>query len=337
MLNDLPVSAAMARFLAESLKKGEPKWWAGTQKAWEKRSFVSWNEGWTLFFACVHFEALNDAESPLVPYFPSCGGTDEADPSGALAKFLADPPPSFFENLKIGQRRSYIPLRAPIWMGPAAFFFQKRELPFYLVEINAGAGLNIAADVVSPVPFFNSSLVAARIGLDSKPIVLNDIQDRRWLTACVMPDNMAGIEALDKAIEAVLERERREAAFIQLVECAPEIAARFVAKNIPAEDGDVGLMLLNMATTVKMTDPQYEAFSKAIAETMLPWGDRALWVEIETVRGETYSTTHQVRAHRLADGVLRRCVIASIDVDAQKTQLAKEGEAFLTVAPPSKK
>ena len=83
-------------------------------KAWDKRRFVAWSEAWSLYLSALHFAALSDAECPLVSYFPSCGGTAEADPSGALAKFLADPPTSFFERLKSSHRRNYIELWAPL-------------------------------------------------------------------------------------------------------------------------------------------------------------------------------------------------------------------------------
>jgi len=332
-LEGLPVSAAMAQFLSAELKAGDPAWWKIAAKAWEKRKFVAWNEAWSLFLTCVHFEALNDADNPLVPYFPSCRGTDEADPSAALAKFLAraHESKSFFENLKSGHRRSYVDGRAPIWLAPASLFFQKRDMPFYAVEVNAGAGLNLAPDVISPVEGFDSSLISARIGLDPQPLLLADILQRRWLTAAILPDNRPGIVALDKAIASVLKKQAEDAVFIQLVECAPELAPKFVAKNIPADDKDVGLLLLNMATTARMTDAEYESYSKDIAETMAPWGDRALWVEIESVRGEIYSTTYQVRAYRLVNGALRRCVVAAIDLDAKKIDFVKESEAFLSV------
>src|SRR5579885_1001185 len=114
---ELPVSSALLRHLAEQLKKGDPAWWIETQKAWAGRSFTAWPEAWSLFLTAVHFEALSDAESPLVRFFPSCGGTPEADPSGAFARFLSAAPRSFFNNLKSRHRRVYVQARAPVWMG----------------------------------------------------------------------------------------------------------------------------------------------------------------------------------------------------------------------------
>lgn len=294
---------------------------------------MAWNEAWSLYLCCLHFEALSDAESPLVPYFPSCGGTAEADPSVGLARFLVAPPPSFFEHLRVGHRRTYIAGRALLWTSPATFFFAHRELPFYLVEVNAGAGLNLAADLVLAPRGFDSELVAARVGLDYRPLDTSDIADRRWLTAGIWPDNLEGIASLDAAIDKVAERTHEDAAFIQLAACPPEKAAAFVAKNIPAEDG-IGLLICNMGTTVRMTDSAYVAYAAGITRSLKKWGDRGLWVEIENVRGETYSTTYQLRAHRILAGRLSSLVMAAIDLETDKHQYDEASSAFLGPEPP---
>ena len=328
----LAVTSAVLRWTADQLKRGDPPWWKAVAKAWDKRVFVAWTEAWSLYLTALHFEALNDAESPLVPFFPSCGGTAEADPSTGLARYLADPAPSFFENLRTRHRRTFVLPRAVLWMSPALLFFQrKRGLPYYLVEVNAGAGLNLAADCLTKEKKFSSDLVAARIGLDPEPLDLSDIVDRRWLTAGIWPDNVKAIAELDDSIDAVQERSKKEAAFLQLAPCPPEKAAAFVAKNIPADDPDVGLLLFNMGATARMTDSEYAAYSASITATLKAWGDRGLWVEVESVRGETYSTTFQVRAHRLVEGTLRSFVMASFDLETAKHVYSEASPAFFDV------
>ncbi len=328
----LPVTSTLLRWTAEQLKRGEPAWWKAMSKAWEKRRFVAWSDAWGLYLTALHFEALNDANCPLVPYFPSCGGTAEADPSPGLARFLAAPPPSFHENLRTRHRRTFVAARAPLWIAPAQLFFQrKRGLPFYLVEVNAGAGLNMAADAIRPQKGFDSELIAARIGLDPEPLDMSDIGHRRWLTAGVWPDNLAAIGELDRAIDAVQERSKSEATFLQLAACPPEKAAAFVAKNIPADDPDVGLLLFNMGTTVRMSDEEYAAYAQGIAGVLKAWGDRGLWVEVENVRGETFSTTYQLRVNRLVGGVPRSLVMASFDLGTAKHAYSEASETFLAV------
>jgi hypothetical protein len=320
-----PVTSALLRHLAADLRKADPAWWLKTAKAWEDRRFVAWSEAWGLFLTAVHFEALSDENNPLVPYFPSCGGTDEADPSPALAEFLAAPPDSFFENLRCRHRRSYSAARANLWISPCILFFQvERGLPYYLVEVNAGAGLNLVGDLTRPAKGFDSDLIAARIGLDPDPLLIEDIVQRRWLTAGALPDGMASIRELDEAADLLLELKSKEAAFVQLAACAPEEAAGFITANIPADDPDCGLIVLNMATTVRMTDADYEKYKLGMAAALKPWGDRGLWMEVESVRGELYSSTYQCRLHRLVGPTLSQHVMASIDFNAAKVDFDME-------------
>lgn len=329
----LPVTSAILRWTSEQLKKGEPPWWKALAKAWEKRRFVAWSEAWSLYVACLHFEALNDADCALVPYFPSCGGTAEADPSVALARFLHAPPPSFYENLKSKHRRTYVAGRSILWMSPALLYFQRaRRLPFYLVEVNAGAGLNLAADLILPQKTFRSDLIDARVGLEAEPLMIEDIVHRRWLTAGVYPDHLEAVAQLDAAVEKVAAAGKEDASFIQLAPCPAEKAPAFIAKNVPVE-ADAGLLVFNMGATVRMTDAEYAAYAQAMAQTLAPWGDRGLWVEVESVRGETYSTTYQLRAHRVIDGQLRSLVMATLDVEAGKHQFSDASDAFLAAAP----
>jgi hypothetical protein len=327
-----PVTGALIRHLAAVLKKGDPPWWPKVLKAWEKRKFVAWTEAWALFLAAVHYEVLSDEDNPLVRYFPSCGGTPEADPAPALDRFLADAPASFFERLKAGHRRSYVAARAPLWVIPALLFFQrKRLLQFYLVEVNAGAGLDLAADIVLPQKNFASDLIAARIGLDPEPLLLSDINHRRWLTAAVPPDNMLGIQQMDEAADLVQDRLSRDPSFIQLVPCQPELAPRFIAKNVPPEE-EIGLLVFNMGTSVRMNDEEYSAYRAGMAETLKPWGDRALWAEVESVREELYSTTLQLRIHRFKDGLFQQHIATSVDIGTAKVSFdAEETGRFLAV------
>ncbi|MEQ1919759.1 MAG: DUF2332 family protein, partial [Elusimicrobiota bacterium] len=311
----LPVTSAILSWTADQLKRGDPAWWKPIAKAWEKRNFVAWSEAWSLYLTCLHFEALSDAECQLVPYFPSCGGTPEADPSLALARFLAEPPPSFFANLRDGHRRTYIAGRSIMWTGPATLFFQRRDLPYYLVEVNAGAGVNLAADIVHPSKAFDSALISARVGLEYRPLQTEDIADRRWLTAGIWPDNLDAIAELDVALDKIAQCTSREAAFLQLAACPPEKAAAFVTKNIPSDDPEVGLLIFNMGTTVRMSDADYASYAASMTAMLKGWGERGLWVEVESVRGETYSTTMQLRVHRVLGGQLRSLVIASLDFE----------------------
>lgn len=326
----LPVTGAILYWTGQQLKKGEPPWWKGVAKAWEKRAFHSWSEPWALWMACLHFEALNDAESPLVPYFPSCGGTSEADPSVAVARFLVSPPPSFFENLRTRVRRPYVGKLSALWTTPAALFFQRRRMPYYVVQSDAGAGLDLAADLAMPLKGFRSDLIDARIGLDSAPLVVEDMLQRRWLTACQNPEGGTGIALLDAAIEKIIAANKEDASFIQLAPCPAAKAPAFIAKNVPVEE-DSGLLAMNIGATGRMNDPEYAAYAKGMAAALAPWGERGLWVEVETVRGEPFSTTFQLRAHRVKDGQLRSMIVSTLNFEAgTHSYLEKEAGEFLS-------
>jgi hypothetical protein len=325
----LPVSSGILRWTADQLKKGEPPWWKAMLRAWEKRAFVADSEAWALYLTALHYEALSDAECPLVPFFPSCGGTADAEPSPGLAKFLATAGEGFYRNLRDGDRRTYIPGRAALWMVPAQLLFHRRNLPYYLVEVNAGAGLNLCADATHPTKGFDSDLIEARVGLDRRPLVLEDINDRRWLTAGVWPDNAAGVKALDDAIETVQKVSRSSATFLQLAECPAAKAPAFIAQNIPTDDAEVGLLVFNMGTTARMNDADYAAYAAGMAKALAPWGDRAAWVEAEAPRGEPFSMSLQLRAHRLWGGQFRTMVGSTIDLSTGQHQYNAAFDAFL--------
>jgi hypothetical protein len=128
-----------------------------------------------------------------------------------------------------------------------------------------------------------------------------------------------------------LDRVSRDPSFIQLAPCAAPAAPRFIAKNVPPDE-DVGLLVLNMGTTVGMDDAAYAAYRSGLSETLRPWGGRALWVEVESVRGEIFSTTLQFRVHRFQEGVLRQHIATSLDLSAPQVKFSlEETSRFLAV------
>ncbi len=330
-LEGLPVSQGLVRQLSASLAKGEPVWWKSAQKAWARRSFAGWTEAWSLVLAAVHYDVLGDAKSPLRAYFPSCGGTAEVDPGPAFARYLESPSQAFLEKLTIGHRRDYVPGRSSLWLPAAASFFQRRGLPYYVVEINAGAGLNLASDVLEPRRGFDAELVAARIGLDPVPLDLELPDDRRWLAAAQMPEEVAELQKLGSVMETVLQRQRQEPNFIQLAPCPTEKAPGFIAKNIPADEEDVGLLVFNMGATVRMTDVQYKAFHGAMSQALKPWGKRALWLEVERQRGQPFATTYQAVLHKPSGAAFDDFVMLRFDVSTRKLTVDSDAaDAFLS-------
>ena len=58
-------------------------------------------------------------------------------------------------------------------------------------------------------------------------------------------------------------------------------------------------------------------------------------MEVESVRGETYSTTTQLRVHRILGGQLRSLVMASVDLEQSTHRYNEAGAAFLGAEVPA--
>lgn len=96
----------------------------------------------------------------------------------------------------------------------------------------------------------------------------------------------------------------------------------------------MGLLIFNMAVTGRMTDPEYQAYSRGMRDVLRAWGDRAIWLEVENVRGEMFSATFQLAAHRVKDGELYRHVMANFDFTASRIELdLGASREFLKVVP----
>lgn len=329
----LPLTESLLTQTAERLKGGDPAWWRNISSVWEKRAFAHAGEAAGLYLTALHYEALRDAAGPLAPNFPSCGGAPGENLPLDLGKFLNAPPRSFFDNLRDRSRRFYLDSLSALWMGPALHYFQhKRAMPFYLVDIETGAGLTLAADVLAGEPSFDSGLVAARIGLDRNPIDPTWLDDHRWLTASIAPDSTDLIARLDASVAALKEQLSADPDFIQVVPVEPAGAAEFIARSIPADDPAVGLLVTNSFVTSRMNDPEYAAYAASLSKTLAKWGDRGLWVEIENSREADEAKTVQLRLHRFTGGALRSLVMAQVEDADDFADHNQETEKFLETA-----
>jgi hypothetical protein len=316
----------------DQLKKGEPAWWRELAVNWEMRRFAGKNEAYTLYLTALHYEALGDPLSPLAACFPTRGAIPGAGLAPALAQFLAAPPPSFFANLRSRTWSPYRSTFSALWIGPALLYFERdRALPFYLIDAEAGAGLNLVADFSVNQQQFNSELVTARIGIDLHPLDLKRTEDRRWLTAAIWSGAPDGIANLDRAAAALQELLSEQDDFVQLVASPPDKVAQFVAKNIPSDDRGVGILIFNIFMTSRMNDADYAAYRAGMSKTLEDWGDRGLWVEVENVRAAAPSSAVELRVHRFNAGQLQTFVMARLEAGAAPAY-GKAVEAFLSVA-----
>jgi hypothetical protein len=223
---------------------------------------------------------------PLRPYFPSCGGK-AADCGGLVGEVMAQAPRKFWQNLAARHRRPYAPARARLWMSPAMLFFQRRSLPYYLVGFDAGAGLDLVADLAEPAKGFDSLWVAARIGLDAKPLSSSD-DDRRWLSACLATEDAAGLQALSRALATLRASLAKDPAFLQLRPCASSQPWDFVMRHIPP-DRDVGLLTLRLL-------PGGLTLDEGARQALEPWDDRGLAVDLIAAKPEPFCSSFRLRA-----------------------------------------
>jgi hypothetical protein len=272
-----PATAAALGAIGATLEAGEPAWWRGAQSAWASRRFTTPDEALLLVWAAIHFEALSG--HPLAAQLPACGGA----PTGALGEqvraFLDAPPHGFYASLA---RRycgfsSYWNSR---WREPAQLFFQKRSLPYYLVELNSTGGLGACVDLLYPLKGFDSRLVEARVALEDPPLDLRRDEDAKWGVACCLPDDILTIRDFAHSARLLRELLGSSEGLLQQAACAPALAPAFVAKNIPVEP-EAGLLLVSYAFAEALAPEQRAPAGTAMLQALAPWGERALWVDLE--------------------------------------------------------
>ncbi|MDE2238141.1 MAG: DUF2332 family protein, partial [Elusimicrobia bacterium] len=232
-------------------------------------------------------------------------------------------------RLRQARRQGFSASRAALWLPPAASFFARRGLPFYLVELDAGSGLNLAADLGGPKSF-DSSLIAARVGLDPEPLELREPETKLWLAAGSPPEAVEELSRLKAAVEAASRRMDEEAAFIQLARCPLIKAPAFLRRNIPVDDPDVGLLVFNIAASGRLDEAEYARFRCEMAATLSPWGERGLWLEVELLRGQPFATTVQATLRRPSPGGLLELAAVQFDAVADRVSYdAARADRFL--------
>lgn len=179
-----------------------------------------------LLLACVHWLVLGEPDAQLARFYPNLARDDGAtgDPFPAFAAFCTSHARDLDEMLpkrrtqtnEIGRTSLFVP----------AFGLLEREVGALAhVDVGASAGLNLLlphydftyepggaiasgstvrlvcatrGDV--PVPSSHPSIATA-VGIDPSPIDLDDVDQARWLEACVWPDQIERFERLRSAID----------------------------------------------------------------------------------------------------------------------------------------
>lgn len=177
------------------------------------------------FFAAVHFLLLSDPDEPLAAWYPNLSGEPRTD----------DPLPALLElcRRRSADVRVLISTRTPQTneVGRSAVLMIALARlggevgPLAQLDVGASAGLNLLADrfgydfdghrlgagdlrlacgvrgVARPdlLPQ-RLPVIASRLGLDREPIDLGDVEQVRWLEACVWPDQTDRFRRLRAAL-----------------------------------------------------------------------------------------------------------------------------------------
>jgi len=179
-----------------------------------------------LLFACVHWLLLGEPDAPLARFYPNLAGDNliDGDPFPAFATFCNDHDKALAELIATRRTQTNEIGRTALFV-PAFGLLERAVAALAHVDVGASAGLNLlipyydfryepggAIETGSPVrlvcgtrgdvpvPATHPSIADA-IGIDQSPIDLEDVNQARWLEACVWPDQVARFERLRSAIE----------------------------------------------------------------------------------------------------------------------------------------
>jgi hypothetical protein len=172
----------------------------------------------------VHRLVLERRAEDLAVYYPSVGGTWEADGGWrAFRRLLAERPAEVAEWLDRPPQTNEVGRAAALYGG---LLHVPRDLPVRLVEIGASGGLNLRADrfaysdeagrvfgeASSPVRLAHAwdgrplepwpeLEVVARLGCDTRPVDVTTTEGRLVLTAYVWADMRARLDRLRRAYD----------------------------------------------------------------------------------------------------------------------------------------
>jgi hypothetical protein len=179
-----------------------------------------------LLFACVHDLLLAGADGDLARYYPNLTPRPaQDDPLAALRAFCARYDSELTERLATRSTQTNEIGRCSLLL-PAFGLVAAEVGPVAHLDVGASAGLNLLLDcfryrydpggIVGPlsslielecgtrgqVPVPSSlPTVAARLGIDPRPVDVHDDAEARWLEACVWPDQTDRFERLRAALE----------------------------------------------------------------------------------------------------------------------------------------
>jgi hypothetical protein len=326
--------------------------------AWERRTFHAPYDRPLLLLAALRADARAEGPGhPLHAAFAADPPDAETLDADALAAALDGKRERLWDALATRGVSTNDTSRAVAWLWPAALAGASGGArPLVLVDVGASAGLNLAADLLSPIWFDASGdalgvatdvATVARLGLDPAPLDVSREEDVEWLRACVWPEDRDRAARLEASIAAFRTARVRPD--------GPVLAA-VGARNVPGRldvlsAAQRGALVLAYQTIMRdYLDPaeraEYEDGMRGWLAAQPP--GQALWVELEPVNGDPADELGAaIVAHaRAPDSVAvvtleiarcgfhpRRVVARDAEVAALRTVLAHGVEAGEAAAP----
>jgi hypothetical protein len=266
------------------------------ERAWIGRTFHVHYERPLLLLAALRADARRTG--PSHPLFAAIA-TDEPDPgvatASALASAVAPERAWFYRAIAERHVQTNDTLRSVIWRWPAWLAgCDARARPVCLVDLGASAGLNLVAERLPavwtdgegvPLPVVTSIDARLRLGLDARPVSLEDPDSVDWLRACIWPGDRGRAARLEAALSAfAAARESGAGPTMETLD-----ASRFADRlaEVSGRAPDAFVLAYQSYVRGYLAFEVRQRFHDAMHEWLasLPPG-RALWVELEASKSD---------------------------------------------------
>jgi hypothetical protein len=266
---------------------------AGFERAWRTRSFPSFFERPLLILAALRADALEEeTRHPLYAALAAPTPDPEVVTTEAVAISLARDRLGVWSTMTTRRVQTNDTSRAVSWLWPAFLAgCGGKGRPLALMDIGAGAGLNLIADRLppiwsdlatgQPIPCATDLNAVARIGFDVRPLSVQRDDDVRWMRACIWPGETERLARFEAGVQAL-----RAAAKAP----APPVLERLTASLIPkrlesfaSSMREGALLLANQSLVRGYLEPtECENFRNEMMDFVSRQKPgRALWVELE--------------------------------------------------------
>jgi hypothetical protein len=266
---------------------------ASFERAWCSRSFPTFYERPLLLLAALRADAL--AEGPEHPLYaalalpqPNAGIINQETVLAALARDRL----GVWSIMTTRRMQTNDPTRAVAWLWPAALAgCGGGKRPLALIDIGAGAGLNLVGDQLQPdwldaesgevIPCATGLDTLLRIGFDSRPLSVHNTDDVQWMRACIWPGDTARLERFEAAV-AALQAAALQPRQPQIERLTASLVPGRVATLAATLNADTFVLAYQTLVAGYMEAGERDSYRQAMLELLLRRTRcSTLWVELE--------------------------------------------------------